>query len=270
MVLKLKRSYFSFPYFFLSAVFVVIPLLILVVYSFLDSNTGAFTFSNFGSFFASEKTWNVLGRSFLVAFFTTAICLVLGYPLAMILANSKLNKSAVLVLLFVLPMWINSILRAYAVKSLFDILGMGSVNPYIRVTIAMVYDFFPFMLLPLYTVMVNMDKSYVEASEDLGASPLNTLLKVKLPLSLPGIISGILMVFMPTVSTFAISDIVAASADMYLFGNLINNYFEKSMYNQGSAYALILLFIIALTLIVANKLSGGKVQPQGKSSGGVV
>lgn len=274
---KLKRSYFSFPYFFLSVLFIVIPLIILLVYSFLDTTDIAKSgvrfvfFENYGEFFSKIETWKVLGRSFLIAFITTAACLSLAYPLAMILSNSKLNKSAILVLLFVLPMWINSILRTYAVKALYEVLGWQNVNSYIKVILAMVYDFFPFMLLPLYVVMVNMDKSYIEASEDLGASPVSTFLKVKLPLSLPGIISGILMVFMPTVSTFAISDIVAASPNMYLFGNLINNSLSSEpTYGLGSAYAFILLIIIAITMIVANKLSGGKVQPQAKGGGGVI
>ncbi len=265
--LKIKRSYFAFPYFFLSALFIIIPLVILLVYAFIDKATGSFTFANFGKFFASWDTWRIIGRSFLVALVVTAICLLLAYPIAMILSNSKINKSATLVLLFVLPMWINSILRTYAINEVFKWMGTGAISPFFRVVIAMVYDFFPFMLLPLYTIMVNMDKSYIEASEDLGGSPLKTFLKVKLPLTLPGIISGILMVFMPTVSTFAIPEIVADST-MYLLGNSINTSFEKGMYNVGSAFAFILLVIIAGTMVIANWLSGGKAQPSQTRGGG--
>jgi spermidine/putrescine transport system permease protein len=122
----------------------------------------------------------------------------------------------------------------------------------------MVYDFFPFMLLPLYTSMVNMDKSLVEAANDLGGNGLKTFLKIKLPLSVPGIVSGVLMVFMPTISTFAISEIVSGRPDMYLFGNLINNYFAADgLYGLGSAYAFILLLLIGLTMFAANKLTKG-------------
>jgi spermidine/putrescine transport system permease protein len=161
-------------------------------------------------------------------------------------------------------MWINSLLRTYAVKTVFDMFSM--TNAYVNITIAMVYDFFPFMLLPIYTVLVSMDKSYLEAANDLGGGPLKTFLRVKLPLSTQGIISGILMVFMPTVSTFAIADIVADRT--YLFGNLIDQYFQSRLfYNVGSAYALILLAAIAVTMFIANKLTGSK---SGVKGGGAV
>ena len=160
-------------------------------------------------------------------------------------------------MLFVLPMWINSLLRIYAVKLIFeDMLGRG----FGLVLLGMVYDFFPFMLMPLYTILANMDHSYIEAAEDLGASPLKNFLTVILPLSVPGIISGVLMVFMPTVSTFAVSDILG-NPDTYMFGNLINYNMEKGYYNLGSAYSIVMLALIGITTLIANRITavrGGK------------
>ncbi len=248
--LAFKRHYFAFPYFFLSAVFVVIPLIILFVYAFRGAD-GGFTFSNFGSFFQADVL-SKLGNSLLVALATTAVCLILAYPIALILANSKFNKSMILVLLFILPMYINSMLRTYALKSVYDMVGMK--NAFLKIVVAHVYDFFPFMLLPIYTVLVNMDKSYLEASTDLGANPLRTFARVTLPLSVPGIVSGILMVFMPTVSTFAIRDIVEKK-EFVLFGNAISDKFDSRLYGAGAAYAMILLAMVMVTMLVSSRLS---------------
>ncbi|MDR2202541.1 MAG: ABC transporter permease [Clostridiales bacterium] len=254
--LKFRRSYFAAPYLLLNVLFIIVPLVFLLVMAFTGED-GGFTFANFASFFTGANALRVMGRSFLIAFLTTAGCLLVGYPVALILSNSKINTSAVLVLLFVLPMWINSLLRTYAIKSVFDAVNMQ--NEYAKVTIAMIYDFFPFMLLPLYTAMVNLDKSLTEAASDLGAGAFTVFLRVRLPLSVPGIISGVLMVFMPTVSTFAISEIVSGKPETYLFGNLINDFFGKNegLYGLGSAYAFILLMLICLTLFAANKLAKG-------------
>lgn len=250
-----KRTAFSMPYLALSIIFVVVPLLIMLYYAFTDFD-GGFTFDNFVHFFSRPNIMKVMGRSFLIALITTVVCFILAYPLALALASSALNKKAILVMLFVLPMWINSLLRTYAMKIVLHILDI--TNAWTAVTIGMVYDFFPFMLLPLYTVLSNMDKTLVEASHDLGASPLKTLFKVKLPLSLPGIVSGVLMVFMPTVSTFAISDILGDSTT-YLFGNIIYQWFDigGGGWHIGSAYSFILLVLIAVTVIIANKLTKG-------------
>jgi len=258
--LRFKRTYFAFPYLLISLVFVIVPLGILLVRSFIRD--GSFSLANFIEFFTDGDLWWVMGRSFLIGAVTTVLCLLLAYPLAMILANSKINKTAILVLLFILPMWINSLLRTYAIKSVFELLDI--TNDYARITIAMVYDFFPFMLLPIYTVLVNMDKAYGEASRDLGAGAVKTFLKVMLPLSLSGIMSGILMVFMPAISTFSISKLVAGGTS-FLFGELINDYFEKGMYNIGSAYAFILLLMILVTMFIANKLTG-----QTQTRGGIL
>lgn len=252
----IKRSAFAFPYLALSVVFVIVPLFIMLYYAFTDGATGGVTGSNFVHFFMRPNIMAVMGKSFLVALITTVSCFLLAYPLALALASSALNKKFVLVMLFVLPMWINSLLRTYAVKIVLFMLNIS--NAWVSVTVGMVYDFFPFMLLPLYSVVSGMDRSLIEASQDLGASPLATLFKVRLPLSLPGIVSGVLMVFMPTVSTFAISDVLGDTST-YMFGNIINQWFANSGgWNIGSAYSFMLLVLIALTVFIANKISKGR------------
>lgn len=252
----LKRSYFSFPYAVLSVIFVILPLLITAFYAF--TRDGGFSLANFAKFFTTPNTLKVLGFSLGLAAVVTVICLLLAYPLAMLLADSNINRSAVTVMLFVMPMWINSLLRTYAIKNVFQIIGMN--NAYVAVTIGLVYDFFPFMLLPIYSILSGQDKAYIEAAKDLGSGSVNTFFKVRLPLSLPGIMSGILMVFMPTVSTFAISEILGDTST-YTFGNIINDWFTSSSgsgWNIGSAYSLILLALIGVTMLIANKVTGGK------------
>ncbi|MCH5161121.1 MAG: ABC transporter permease [Clostridiales bacterium] len=255
-----KRTAFSMPYLALSIVFVVVPLFIMLYYAFTGLN-GHFTFSNFTHFFSRPNIMKVVGRSFFVALITTLICFLLAYPLALALSSSMLNKKAILVMLFVLPMWINSLLRTYAMKIVLHILNIS--NAWVAVTVGMVYDFFPFMLLPLYSVLSGMDKNVTEAAYDLGATPITTLFKVTLPLSLPGIVSGVLMVFMPTVSTFAISDILGDTST-YMFGNVIDQWFRNSGgWHIGSAYSLILLALIAITVVIANKVSKGHAEVGG-------
>lgn len=257
----LKRSAFSLPYLALSVVFVVVPLFIMVYYAFTDGGDGSMTFANFVHFFKRPNIIAVMGKSFLVAALTTLFCFLLAYPLALALSSTMLNKKVVLVMLFIMPMWINSLLRTYAVKIVLYTLQV--TNAWVSVTIGMVYDFFPFMLLPLYSVLSGMDKSLLEASQDLGASPIKTLFKVQLPLSLPGIISGILMVFMPTVSTFAITDVLG-DKNTYMFGNIINQWFRNSGgWNIGSAYSLLLLALIALTVFLANRVTKSKTEVGG-------
>ncbi|MBD5131865.1 MAG: ABC transporter permease [Clostridiales bacterium] len=251
----IKRSAFALPYLALSILFVVVPMFIMLYYAFTDGATGGISGANFVHFFSRPNIMAVMGKSFLIAFITTVVCFLLAYPLALALSSSALNGKFIIVMLFVLPMWINSLLRTYAVKIVLYMLEIS--NAWVAVTIGMVYDFFPFMLLPLYSVLSGMDRSLIEASHDLGASPITTLFKVRLPLSLPGIVSGVLMVFMPTVSTFAISDVLGDTST-YMFGNIINQWFANSGgWNIGSAYSLILLVLIAVTVVIANKLSKG-------------
>lgn len=253
MKIRFQRSFFSIPYFVIVLIFVIFPLLILLFFAFQNGD-GGFTFKNFATFL-DISSLRILGQSMLIALITTIICLVVSLPIALILSNTKLNKSAVLVMLFIVPMLINSVLRTYAMDSAFTMIGLK--NNYVKVVIAMVADYLPFMLMPIYTSLVSMDKSLIEASTDLGANSFSTLMKIKMPLAVPGIVSGILMVFMPTVSSFAISDIVSQK-QVYLFGSMINSYFERNNYNTGSALAFILLIIIALTMFIANKVTNGK------------
>lgn len=257
-----KRTAFAMPYLALSIIFVVVPLFIMLYYAFTDLD-GGFTFANFAHFFKRPNIMAVMGKSFLVALITTVICFLLAYPLALALSSKTLNKKFILVMLFIMPMWINSLLRTYAMKIVLHILSVS--NAWTAVTVGLVYDFFPFMLLPLYSALSGMDRSLIEASQDLGASPVKTLFKVRLPLSLPGIVSGVLMVFMPTVSTFAISDILGDTST-YLFGNVIDQWFRNSGgWHIGSAYSFILLALIAVTVVIANKFTKGK-----KEVGGVL
>ncbi len=256
----IKRSALTVPYLALSIIFVVVPLFIMLYYAFTDLD-GHFAFSNFAHFFVRPNIMRVMGTSFLIALITTVACFILAYPLALALSSSTLNKKTVLVMLFILPMWINSLLRTYAIKIVLYMLEVS--NPWIAVTVGMVYDFFPFMLMPLYSVLSGMDKSLIEASSDLGASSFTTLIKVRLPLSVPGIVSGVLMVFMPTVSTFAISDILGDTST-YMFGNVIDQWFRNNGgWNIGSAYSFILLLLIALTVFIANKITNGKTEVGG-------
>ena len=245
--LSFKQKYFAFPYAFLCVVFVVVPLLIMLYFAFTDFE-GAFTMNNFMYFFTESDTQNVLWRSIGIAAIATVICLLLAYPLAYFLANSHFNKYAVLVVLFVTPMWINSLLRTYAIRTLFEMIGLERGT--LAVIIGLVYDFFPFMLLPIYTTLSNMDKSYLEASYDLGGGPLNSFTRVTLPLSVPGIVSGVLMVFMPAVSTIGITEMLG-NKDVYLFGNLINDYLgEFYTWNIGAAYSFIMLILIAVSMVI--------------------
>ncbi len=250
--LKFQKKHFAFPYTAISVVFVIIPLLIIMYYAFTDKYTGAFTLENF-KLFTEPSMWKIIGISFLMAFCTTAICLLLAYPLAMALCRIKSNKTFIIAMMFVLPMWINSLLRIYSVKLLFNEF-LHIDKGFLLSLIGMVYDFFPFMLLPIYTSLSQMNKSYFEASNDLGANFFKTFTKIQLPLSIPGVVSGILMVFMPAVSTFAINDILGSS-QYWLFGNEIYFWFQKSLYNIGSALAFVMLLLIIVSVVISNFLN---------------
>ncbi len=250
---RLTRRVFSYPYILFLLLFVVIPLVLVLVYAFLDANNN-FTFVNFAALIKDGASLQVLLTSLLVGVITTALCLVLGYPIAYIL--SKYRSGKVLVLLFVLPMWVNFLIRTLATKAIFvalDIqLGMGTV------LFGMVYNYLPFMILPLHTTLSNLDKSYVEASQDLGADKLTTFVKTVLPLSVPGIISGMTMVFIPTISTFAISQFLS-DYTIFLFGDSIQTKFSNNMYGVGSVMSLIMIALVLLSNFVMSKFNKGEV-----------
>lgn len=250
---RLTRRVFSYPYILFLLLFVVIPLLLVLVYAFLDADS-SFTFANFASLFTDGASLKVLLTSLMVGVVTTALCLILGYPVAYIL--SKYRSGKVLVLLFVLPMWVNFLIRTLATKAIFvamDIqLGMGTV------LFGMVYNFLPFMILPLHTTLSNMDKSYAEASADLGADKLTAFVKTVLPLSVPGIISGMTMVFIPTISTFAISQFLS-DYTIFLFGDSIQTKFSNNMYGVGSVMSLIMIALVLLSNAALSKFNKGEV-----------
>ncbi|MBQ2525632.1 MAG: ABC transporter permease [Bacteroidales bacterium] len=244
-----KRSSWALPYFIFLVLFVVMPLVLIVVYSFQDAS-GHFTFSNITKFFTDKDSLSTFALSIEVAIENTALCILIGYPAAYILADKSLNRSAVTVVLFIMPMWVNALMRTLATAELFNMagitLGKGTL------LFGMCYDYLPFMIYPIYNVLNKMDKSYAEAAEDLGAKPLEVFTKVTLPLSMPGVASGILMVFMPTVSTFAISEFLTNNK-IKLFGTIIQENINNSMWNYGAALSLIMLIIIAITTVLQGK-----------------
>ena len=241
-----KRSTWALPYFIFLLLFVVLPLIMVVVYAFQD-NSGHFTLSNIAKFFSDGDSLGTFALSIEVAVENTLLCILLGYPAAYILADKNLNRSAVTVVLFILPMWINALMRTLATAELFNMagiqLGKGTL------LFGMCYDFLPFMIYPIYNQLNKMAKSYAEAAQDLGATPAEVFRKVTLPLSMPGVWSGVMMVFMPTVSTFAISEFLTNNK-IKLCGTIIQENINNSMWNYGAALSLIMLIIIAITTVL--------------------
>ena len=245
-----KKSIWAVPYFVFLVLFVVLPLLLIAVYAFTD-NHGSFTLSNITAFFTEPKIVNSFLVSLEVALENTLICILIGYPAAYILADRKLNRSSLTAVLFILPMWINALMRTLATAEIFNSIGIGLGKG--TLLFGLTYDYLPFMIYPIYTILSKMDRSYIEAAQDLGASPAKVFLKVTLPLSMPGVMSGVMMVFMPTVSTFAISEILTNNT-IQLFGSIIQEQFNNLMWNQGAALSLAMLIIIGLsTLLQKNK-----------------
>ena len=238
-----KRSSWALPYFIFLVMFVVLPLLLVLVYA-LQDGSGHFTFANVTKFFTDSDALNTFAVSIEIAIETTLLCILIGYPAAWILANKDLNRSAVTIVLFIMPMWINALMRTLATAELFNVFGIGLGKG--TLLYGMVYDYLPFMIYPIYNVLNKMDKSYAEAAQDLGATPWKVFWKVIVPLSMPGVASGVLMVFMPTVSTFAISEFLTNNK-IKLFGTIIQENINSSMWNYGAALSLIMLIIIGLT-----------------------
>ena len=248
-----KRSSWSIPYFIFLVLFVVLPLL-LVLISAVQDGSGRFTLSNVTRFFTDKDALSTFALSIEIAIENTAICILLGYPAAWILANRKLNRSAVTIVLFILPMWINALMRTLATAELFNVFGIALGKG--TLLFGMVYDYLPFMIYPIYNTLLKMDPSYAEAAEDLGAKPASVFWKVTVPLSMPGVMSRILMVFMPTVSTFAISEFLTNNK-IKLFGTIIQENINSSMWNYGAALSLIMLIIIGLTTLFSDSEKTG-------------
>lgn len=253
---EFRPTFFAFPYTALSVIFVIFPLFLLLFYAF--TKDGSFSFGNFAAVF-SVTNLKLLLKTIGIALLTTALCLLISYPTALILASHPFNKYAILALLFIIPMWMNFVLRILALKSLLFTIGMD--YGFALTEIGLVYDFLPFMLLPIYTVLTNMDKSYLEASADLGASPIRTFLKVTLPLSLKGIFSGITMVFMPVFSAYAITGMLG-DTDTSILGGKIEELFRNNAWGFGAALAFVLLLLVLLTTLAGNLL--GKSAPDEK------
>ncbi len=236
-------------------------------YEYTDPVTGAKYITASGqaflNFFTSWSKWNVLFVSLFVATLTTLICLLIGFPLAYFLADKKVNKNAVFVTLFIAPMWINFVLRTGATRDLLTWMGInGGNHPYIATLIGMVQNYLPFVILPLYTTMLKLDKSQIEAARDLGANPTQVFMKNILPQAFPGIVSACLMTFMPTMSSYVISDVLS-EGKITLFGNYIELEFTNKAWHDGSFMALVMLVFIGLTMLISQKSS-----KEGKKEGG--
>lgn len=261
---KRKTSRFNFrgslcmPYAVFMALFVIAPLLLILYYAFTDAN-GVFTLDNWQTVFSSPENWKVIGMTFVISISTTIICILIAFPIAKILSNKKLNKNAVLVYIFLLPMWINFVIRTIGLKSLVDgatesMFGYKlTVNyPYIAIIIGMVYDYLPFAILPLYNQMLKLDKSQIEAASDLGANPFQVYVKTIIPMTIPGIVSAATMTFMPTMSSYVIANKMSNNTTL-IIGNLIQNYFGTRVTDIsnhiGSVLSLVMLIIIGFSIV---------------------
>ncbi|NCC55269.1 MAG: ABC transporter permease, partial [Erysipelotrichia bacterium] len=259
------------PYVVWIALFLVIPMLLIVVYAFTKQGNNVltlqFTLDNFVRFFQDEVFIGVLIRSLRIALITTIICIILGYPVAYLIARMNIKKSVFFILLITLPMWINMLVRTYAwigilsdngvINNLLAYLGMPKVkllHTEFAVILGMVYNFIPFMILQIQASLSKLDKSLLEAASDLGANRFQTFMKVILPLSMPGVISGITLVFLPAVSSFFIPKLLGGGNQL-LVGNLIENYFiTTGDWNFGSAISLIMAIIIMLSMYLTKKV----------------
>lgn len=260
-----NKKYLSAPYLLWSVAFIIIPLIMLFYYGLTDKS-GAFTLTNFIAILSAEHM-KALGLSLLLSFICTVICLLLAYPLAMILVSFHTSKSSFVVLLVILPMWMNFLLRTLAMQTLLEKNGVINgilefmhlpaidiINTPSAIILGMVYNFLPFMILPIYNVLSKIDINVINAARDLGANSVQTLLKVIFPLSIPGIISGITMVFVPALTTFAISTILGGSK-ILLIGNVIEQEFTTaSNWHLGSGLSLVLMIFILISIAVTTIL----------------
>ena len=272
--LKFSRKQLGIPYGVFMLFFVVLPLLLIVLYAFTvethepttnDIAYFSFSFENFVYFFGSSANIRAIYVSFGLATITTVICLLVAYPVAYILARSKMKWKNVVLMLFILPMWINFVLRTAAMKELLFKIGLykSSKLSMVNTVIGMVYDYLPFTILPLYTVLIKLDKNLLEASQDLGASSVQTFFKVVVPLSAPGIVSAITMVLLPTTTSYVVSDTLG-NGNVTIIGKLIEDQFSTMFdWHAGSAIAMILLVLIFITMLITRKFSDEEVNTRG-------
>lgn len=261
----MKLKLFSAPYLVWMVVFILVPLLMIAFFAF-TTDDGAFTLEHISDV---GQYANIFVRSIWLALIATAICLVVAYPVAYILSRMEKHKQGTMLMIVMLPMWMNFLLRTYAwmtllgnngiINYLLGLVGLGPVkmiNTSGAVVLGMVYNYLPFMILPLYSVMVKIDKSLIEAASDLGCSSAKVLFKVIVPLSVPGITSGVTMVFVPAISTFIISRMLGGGSNL-LIGDLIEMQFLGNSYNPhlGAAISLVLMVIILVIMTVMNQFS---------------
>ncbi len=267
----MKRSWFAAPYAVWSVMFTIVPLVFVCYYAF-TTKSGDFTVDNFTKIVQYTP---VLMDSLRLAFYCTVLCLLIGYPTAYFMASKDMSRGASLSVLILLPMWMNFLLRTYAMMTLFE--NNGVINSLLEffglpkqqmigtegaVLVGMVYNFLPFMILPIYTVLKKIDSRVIEAAEDLGANPLRVVTRVVLPLSVPGVVSGITMVFMPAVTTFAVSRLMS-SGNIYLMGDMIEEYFiTMNNRNVGSAMSLVMMILILISIGLLRR-----VDPDGEGGG---
>ena len=263
----LLQRYAAAPHIVWSVLFIIAPLVFVAYYAFTDAE-GAFTLANVSSFF-TEKYLIIFFRSVKLALIATAICLLLGYPIAYFISRSKPKTQKILILLLMLPMWMNFLIRTYAIMVLIQ--DTGIINSFLgnfgigpvhilgtegAVIIGMVYDYLPFMILPIYSVMSKLDNRLIEAASDLGCNGFRVLRKVILPLSVSGVISGVTMVLVPSISTFYISQKLGG-VDTLLIGDVIEQQYTASNYNMTASLSLILMIILLVGLAIVNHYSDG-------------
>ncbi|WP_288527069.1 ABC transporter permease [uncultured Eubacterium sp.] len=270
---SLSQKMLDKPYLLWSVLFIIVPLVMVVVYAFTDK-TGAFTFSNIAQI---KNYFPTILLSVLYGLAATVICVLIGYPFAYALSKHSVNTQRTMVLLVMLPMWMNFLIRTYSlmtilgdsgvVNNFFNALGLKSVhmiNTGGAVIFGMVYNFLPYMILPIYTVLSKLDNSLVEAAHDLGSGRATTFRRVILPLSLPGLLSGITMVFVPCVSTFYITQKLGGG-QIVLIGDVIESQFQSANnYHLGAALSFVLMILIFVCLGVMNYFDDGT------QNGGVV
>ena len=259
---QLKKKLLGTPYFLWSLIFILIPLGMVFYYGLTD-RSGAFTLNNIISITTAEHA-TALWLALLLSLIATVLCLLLAYPLAMILCNMGVNQHSFIVLIFILPMWMNFLLRTMAWQTLLEKTGVINsilnflhlpalriINTPYAIVLGMVYNFLPFMVLPIYNALSKIDRSIIHAAKDLGANNIQVFFKITLPLSVPGIISGITMVFIPALTTFVISKLLGGSK-VLLIGNVIEEEFtQASNWHLGSGLSIVLMLFIIVNMVLS-------------------